>query len=121
MSELKVGGKAEGKFLQEFCSAVLSHGQANRVSIHGLSLPDILEYLPVGSFSLKAKSHSWASLRDEYVASTSAKSFKDWMRASYGADYSDANVLEAVRAMDAIPYDLSRVAQLAVSASGTGA
>lgn len=120
LSELKVGGKAEGKFLQEFCSAVLSHGQANRVSIHGLSLPDILEYLPVGSFAPKAKSRSWASLRDDYVASASGKNFKEWMRTSHAADYSDANVLDAVRALDAIPEDLSRVARLAVAASGTG-
>jgi len=72
-------GRAEGKFLHEFCSAVLDRGQTHRVSVHGLALPDSLEYLPVQAFAAKRAGATRASLRDEYLArdGEEQKNFKD--------------------------------------------
>jgi energy-coupling factor transporter ATP-binding protein EcfA2 len=97
---------AESRFLQEFCSRAIAHGFQKRVKISALSLPDIIDYLPVEIIAPAAASiGDWPTLRRRF---NSTGNFKEWMKKQHGACYDEVTVRQAVQALDHIPEDFSR-------------
>jgi energy-coupling factor transporter ATP-binding protein EcfA2 len=99
-SALPAKDSAENKFLAEFLTQALQHGQHERVIPWSLSQPDILTYLPPDTFGLK---RDWGSILARNAES--GESLKPWASKTYGADFSDDRVRVAAQALDSIPGD----------------
>ena len=93
---------AENKFLSEFLTSAIAHGQHERVAPWGLTQPDILIYLPPEAFGLKK---SWDFLLAENAKT--GQSLKPWAIKKYGADFSPEAVRAAAQSLDHIPTDFS--------------
>lgn len=93
---------AENKFLSEFLTSAIAHGQHERVTPWGLTQPDILIYLPREAFGLKKP---WDVLLAENA--TTGQSLKPWAIKKYGADFSPEAVRAAAQSLDHIPTDFS--------------
>lgn len=99
---------AESKFLNEFCSQAIHLSSRNRISFSMMSLPDIIDYLPVKAIAPKAQLHGdWPALRARHKNSGSKQNFKTWMSANYDARYDDETIRAAVGELDYIPSDFT--------------
>jgi hypothetical protein len=105
------GKKVEGRALREILTAALEDGEADRLTPYGMSLPDILDYLPVRKLVPGKK--TWAELRAQHDAEKGStpefRDFKNWLRKARGADLSDDGIREAVSSMDVLPPDFTRL------------
>ena len=106
--------KAEAKFLSEYCSLAIKMKARDRISFFTLSEPDIPEYLPVGPIVRGLKQpQSWHQLRESFEAATSNSKkkidFKTWMKNQHGARYDENTLRAAVRELDHIPDEFSRL------------
>ena len=100
------GWTSEAKFLQEYCALAVKFSSRDRISFGALTLPDIVDYLPVSSIAPKATRHGdWTDLRRRYAQSGTRKDFKSWMSATYGAAYDEATIRAATRALNCVPDD----------------
>lgn len=89
--------------------------RAYRLTLLGLSKPDIIEYLPASVFVPEA---SWPALVSEWKSTTPAGSrptFKDWLRTSKSAKIS-TEILRSAVSPDAIPEDITRILSVTESA-----
>lgn len=93
--------------------------QTDRFRILGLSLSDIVDYLPVDEFVKGTV--SWAQLRTDHalLGELSEKEkkregyqrdFKKWLAARYGADFSDTALRNACAELDDVPEDFIELA-----------
>ena len=101
---------AENKFLSEFLTQALVHGQHERVIPWGLSGSDVLTYLPAESFGLKK---DWQSVLERNRES--GESLKPWAVKTYGADFSDERVRSAAQSLDSLPQEFTELLFLLTS------
>jgi hypothetical protein len=105
------GRDIEERSLREFLGACIEDNQIGRVTPHGLTHGDIIEYLPVEAFVRKTT--TWPQLRVEHEQakeqSTKFRDFKSWLRKAHGADFSDEAIIAAANRLDAIPPDFVRL------------
>ena len=104
----------EGKILRQLLQDGLKQGRESRITPHGLSRPDIIDYLPVES--LVPGGGNWNELRRRHVVARAnkknvPKDFKRWLSTELQADFGSDAVREAVEASDRIPSDLLRLAK----------
>ena len=117
--ETKLDRKSdEQRFLQEFGIRALEFGRADRLEVVGLSVPDVLDLLPVLALSPAAAGKTWVELRAEAGAKgTRSGSFKKWMAEKYGFDSTDETLIAAVDQLREIPSDLYALANAISTAS----
>lgn len=116
----KGGWSSEAKFLQEYCSLALHLDGRNRVRFGAMRLPDIIDYLPIAAIAPKAVKHgTWSDLRERHGQSDTRQDFKSWMRANYDAKYDEETVRAAVRTLDHIPEDFTRMLVMATRSTST--
>ena len=102
----------EGRKLAKVLVHALLNGQAHRVTPHGLSCGDIIEYLPVRP--LVPVDETWTELRRSHAERRAAdkktpRDFKKWLEQDHKADFGDDALRTGVGALDAIPPDLLRM------------
>lgn len=98
-------GTSEERALSELLQALARSGTLERFEVHGLSKPDIIEYLPVADFVPDAT--SWAEAKKSWPRGTD---FKGWLR-SLGATVS-AKSLEAIASrVDLLPKDFTELVE----------
>lgn len=107
-------GSSEGRVMRELLQHVVEAGNADRLTPHGLSHPDVIEYLPVGSLIGPGPGGTWAELRVQHARQRAeqkgtARDFKAWLRQRHGADFSPESLMRAVGTLDEIPADLLRL------------
>jgi hypothetical protein len=86
----------------------LEFGAAHRLSIVGMSKPDILEYLPIEQLSSSAT--SWDQLVQEWKADRRRhENFKQWARRTGKATSAHGKVRQAARSLDVLPDDFVAV------------
>lgn len=107
----------EERFLQEFGIRALEFGAAERLSVHGLSVPDVLDLLPPSALCSRPMSKSWAELRADPQAPRASGKFKAWAERELGASFDDDTIVRAARSADSIPDDLLSLLSL-LDASG---
>ncbi len=98
--------------MREVIQHALESGQAERITPHGLTKGDIIEYLPVQA--LVPEATSWPDLRSQHRAAKNEKSgkpndFKKWLEITYKADFGADAMTAAIKRMDALPADLHRL------------
>lgn len=95
------GGKSsENIFLSQFLSLALTSGQHERVSVLGLSKPDIIFYFNPEDFSLRK---SWEELLS--LHSSENLSFKIWATKKFNADFSESAILNAALRNEDLPTE----------------
>ena len=103
----------EGKKLREVLQHALSDGQSERITPHGLGRADIIEYLPVDA--LVPAGLEWSDLRERHqqarteAPTKTARDFKAWLCARFGADFGPDAMRSAAAALDVPPPDLLRL------------
>jgi energy-coupling factor transporter ATP-binding protein EcfA2 len=99
---------SEGQFLKTFLDEALTNDRQDRVRVTSLSLPDIIEYLPVRAIAPNAPADTtWSMLRTRHEKAAQGIDFKKWMSREYGADYREETIREAVRMLQALPEDFT--------------
>ena len=86
-SLLRSKPKEEEKFISSLYRRAYDAGTLERFHAIGMTLPDILEYLPVDSFCSSAS--SWQELRTEHQNASVSRGFKPWLEETRGASFSD--------------------------------
>lgn len=95
--------------------------QVDRFLVQGLSLPDIIEYLPVEEFVSKAG--SWDKLRTDHAGLSMAtekekrrggfqRDFKAWLAKQHDASFSDSSLRAACATLTATPEEFVDLAAL---------
>lgn len=95
--------RTEEQFIIDYCRGVAAHGQFHRFYAFGLSKEDIPEYLPVEV--LVPSATSWEELRAAFNSQTKHKSFKPWLKASRGIEFTDDLLVKAAMTLHSIPAD----------------
>ncbi len=114
---------AEYLYLRNFLARALERGIGDRVHPLGLSLPDVIMYLPESTLVPRSPL-SWAELHEKYSRWQDEDSqvqqkkkhgalpdFKKWLAFQYGATIDEHTVAEAAAAMDSIPEEFSDLLQ----------
>ena len=105
------GRDVEERSLREFLGACIEDNQIDRVTPHGLTHGDIIEYLPVEAFVSGAT--SWPELREEHSSAkkrdSKTRDFKSWLRKTRKSDFSDESIISAATRLDMIPQDFVRL------------
>jgi energy-coupling factor transporter ATP-binding protein EcfA2 len=106
--------KPEGEqlFLREFGIRAVERGQTGRISVHGLSRPDVLDYLPAAALVPKAAGRDWDRLRIDSGAKTGT-AFKKWLREKLDFSDDDSLLEAAVSQLDALPSDFVELVEKA--------
>lgn len=99
----------ENKYLRELMLTALDTGQDRRVRFRPLSLPDVVYYLPIESFT--AARTSWKELAEEHAASSTKLSYKDWLIAQKTFDFGDQALIRAAHRLDHLHDDLAALAR----------
>jgi energy-coupling factor transporter ATP-binding protein EcfA2 len=104
----------EGKILRQLLQDGLAQGRESRITPHGLSSPDIIDYLPVERFVPGGT--SWDELRRRHADARQdtknvPRDFKKWLEVQLRADFGEDAIREAVEACDFVPADLLRLAK----------
>lgn len=101
-------GSTEERWLYGFCRKALDAGRYRRVGIYGLTLPDIIEYLPVKEFVPHAV--SWDSLVQEWKRAGQPGQFKPYLHDKHHAIISKRTIEKACRSLDELPDDIVGIA-----------
>lgn len=118
-------GDSEGRVMRELLQHVVNSGTDDRLTPHGLTKADIIEYLPVAEL-VPGHAEDWASLRrchlrDRQADKNTPKDFKRWLGSRFGADLSTESVARAAQTMDTVPPDLLRLLKtVEANALGSG-
>ena len=109
--ERMAGKKVEERALREVLTAALEDDQKDRITPHGMSRPDILDYL--AAEKLVPGKRDWTELRAEHVtqrnSSSKFKAFKSWLEKVHKADLTDSSIREAAQSIDEPPADFVRL------------
>jgi len=111
LSEISKGNKnSEAVFLREFATLAHTLDAKERIHLAALAYGDIIEYLPLQFFVPPTSGHvSWSQVRQAFAGSGTKKSMKTWMSGQYGSDFSDETIRTAVRSMDDIPEEFTKL------------
>jgi hypothetical protein len=106
-------GTGEGRWLEAFARAALERDQLHRVTVHGLSQPDIVCYLPPEAFGIEHV--KWPSLVAAWRAASSRPvDIKQWLRTTKGAKINTRRIESAAAQLAAtgspLPDDLTALA-----------
>ena len=84
----------------------------HRINVVGLSVPDIIELLPVEAFVKGAS--DWQELVAEWRASRDSGSlkFKDWLRLEKDARISTVAIGKVAASLDYVPDDIARIREM---------
>jgi energy-coupling factor transporter ATP-binding protein EcfA2 len=100
----------ERTFLSEFMAAAVLGDQRSRIHFHAMSLPDIIEYLPVERIAPGAPAGTtWPALHTRHAKGGGKPRFKDWLAQNMGGDYSDATLRRTVGDLDEIHPDFTQL------------
>ena len=99
------GGTSEEQVVAELLQALAHSGALDRFEVHGLSRPDIFEYLPVTDFLPDAP--SWSEAKRNWPRGTD---FKEWLR-SLGARVTAKSLESFASRVDHIPRDFSELVE----------
>ena len=103
-------GGYEADFLRSAGARLIKTGRAHQLTVHALSVPDVVDLLPVEAFVPSAG--DWAHLRRSWAAASTGLDFKNWLRTTKGANISVRSIKRAVAGLDTIPADLAALASL---------
>ena len=103
-------GPGEEQRVREFCSRAIELGELWRFEIFGFDKPDIVEYLD--HRMLVPESKSWADLRKRHNNNGGKTDFKRWLTDELGGTFDDEALAAACDALDSVPDDLVRLANL---------
>lgn len=93
----------ESTFVRAAGERLIETEQFDRLTLVPLSVPDILDLLPVGDFVAGAK--SWGDLRTE-CGRRSGSDFKQWLRSVKRARINTRSIRSSASKLDVIPSDL---------------
>jgi hypothetical protein len=112
---LRLGRDGEEGFLRNFGIRALEMGRGDRVAVHGLSAPDILDYLPVEVLVPNAGPLTWDQLRAKALTAGVKRStaFKKWLAETFGFRDDDAVIEQAARSLDSLPDDFAALLERA--------
>lgn len=94
----------EQQFIREFLIRSMENDIEARVTVHGMSKPDIIMYLDVNKFVPNAE--SWECLWEESQRHQKGN-LKAWLKQQYGVTIETVDVEEAARDLDDIHPDIS--------------
>lgn len=108
-----LAGDSEGRVMRELLQRVVLDGRADRLTPHGLSEADVIEYLPVSEL-VPYPTGDWRELRARHSLAReddkrTPKDFKKWLETRLDANFSGEFLTRATTALDAIPPDFLRL------------
>lgn len=102
-------------WITQWLARALKKRVHERLTPFGLSAADVIEYLPVEVIAPRA-GKDWPSLRLEHEAAKPSLNkpkglhdFKQWLKKTYAADVSPANIRTAANAVTDVPDELKRL------------
>jgi CheY-like chemotaxis protein len=98
----------EQRFVQEFGIKVLESIHMGRIDLFTMSVPDVLDLLPIRILAPGAPAESWAELRSHPDAPTESGRFKKWLEQFEFAE-DEVTLRRAAESLDAVPSDLTRL------------
>ena len=106
----------EEQHLRKALMSAVSAGRLDRIDVHPLPAPDILDYLPPEAYGLD---RTWAQLRQRNDEHHGGKNFKRFLKKNYSIDFSrDEVILRGLAKMDSPPGDLTGSVDATRTSSG---
>jgi hypothetical protein len=107
LEPLTIWQTPEGLAMHQLARRAIERRRADRIDIHGMERPDIIEYLPVKAFVRDAD--DWSEVTREwkrYRGAGGDRSFKEWLTREKGAIVHARRLGEVAEQMDDIPGDV---------------
>ena len=104
----------EVRKLLELMTSSLFSGNWDRLEFSSLTKKDLIEYFAPEAFNLKS---DWATLRSQHGSQNVYPDFKEFLRATNGAQISTNKLVEACKTLDAIDPDWTECLKSAIKLS----